>query len=93
MNITGSNGIINPIVMIVATVMILGGFIFRKVVANESLNVPFSLIGSCAGGILSFVLVYNIFHTIRWAVLVALIVYFGLGFLIGDAMGDGESKE
>ena len=86
-----SNAIVTPITALVGAVMVLGSMIFRKVVANEVANMPFSVIGSSVPGILSFLIASNLLP-IKWSLLIGLICFFAGGFLVGDLLGDGEAS-
>ena len=93
MSLFGTDGIINHITLIAGTVLTLGGFIFRKVVANDSLGYPFSVVGSSGLSILTFIIVDNIFNKIKWSVVSSFIVFMIAGFILGPLLWDGEAKE
>ena len=77
-------------------ILALGAILFRKNVANDLLNMPFSMIGSIAiGEIAFFVSTFGVagHHLIlKWALLSGIVGVLLGGFICGNLFGDGESS-
>lgn len=91
-DIFGNTGIIGSIDLLIASILVLGSFIFRKSVANDILGMPFSIIGSTAPSIILFIVFNNIFSTIKYPLIIAIGTFLLGGFLLGDLLGDGEAN-
>lgn len=89
--IFGTEGIINMWTLIVATVLSLGGFIFRKSIANDLLDWKFSVVGAIGLGCIGFIIVDNIFHNIKISIIVAIVGWLAGGFGLGNVLWDGEA--
>jgi hypothetical protein len=90
----GTNGalsfLMNPMSLLFAALFVLGAFITRKAV-NDQMGQGFSVIAAGAGGFIGYVIMDNIFHTLKFSVGVGFIVWAAAGLLVGDLLGDGQS--
>ena len=66
--------------------------IFRKSVANEILDRPFSAIGGMILGIVSLVVSYHLLENLRYALGIGIVLTLVGGFAGGFFMPDGESE-
>ena len=88
----GTNGIINHLTLIFAVVYSLGGFVFRKNIANEMLDMNFSVIGCIAASMISFIIADIFFESIKILLVISLAGWLAGGFGIGGMLGDGEAS-
>lgn len=86
-----THGLITSITLVLAAVFFLGGSMFRKNVANDTLSMPFSLFGSTGAGLLVYI-IFSQFLPVKWGVAISFIAFIAAGFLIGNIVGDGESS-
>jgi len=94
MNIFGNkDALIGSIELAIAAALDLGSLIFRKSVANDMLNMDFSVIGSSALGIIGFLVMTIIGLNTKIAVGVAIVAWALGGFLTADFIGDGGTSE
>jgi len=87
----GTDGIINHITLIIAAIISLGAILFRKNVANDLLDMPFSIIGAIAVGSILTIIIQNMFDAFKWALLAGIVGCLVGGFIGGNFLGDGES--
>ena len=66
--------------------------IFRKNIAEGILGMGFSLIGSIVIGVVVFVVMAYITHSMKWSGLIALIGVIAGGFIGSTFLPDGESS-
>lgn len=92
MNIFGNtDALIGSIDLAIGAVMVLGAFIARKAV-NDQMGQDFSVIGASACGVLSYLVVSNIFSSIKFSVGLGLAAWIAGGFLLAQFIGDGQSS-
>jgi uncharacterized membrane protein AbrB (regulator of aidB expression) len=92
MPLFGTDGLINHVTMIFAAVYCLGGFLFRKNVANDLIDWKFSIIGCMIGALLPFIILDAFFDNIKILVVVSLIGWLAGGFGGGLILPDGEAE-
>jgi len=92
MPLFGTDGLINHVSLLIGAAFILGSLMFRKNVANGLMDFSFSPIGSSACGILTFIVMDNMFNSLKWNLLISLIVLLVTGFLLAPIIGDGEAE-
>lgn len=80
------------VIYLIPGLIVLAAILFRKNIANDLLDMPFSLMGSGALGVLSYYIIYGIFQNLKWAVLAGVIGLLAGGFLAGMFLPDGESE-
>ena len=91
-NIFGNqDALIGSIDLAVGAIMVLGSLILRKQI-NDNMGRGFSIIGSSVCGILTYLLVSNIFNVMKISVGLGIVAWAAGGFLLADIIGDGESK-
>lgn len=80
-------------VWLVMGAIFLATAMFRRLVANELLNMPFSLIGAAIASELAYAITFIVSgHNYKISVVIALAFMIAAGFLIGDKFGEGESE-
>jgi len=79
------------IIYLIPAILFIGILLFRKNIANDSFNAPFSLIGSVVPGYIAYFIVYAIFHSFKFSLLAFLITSLIGGFLLAELLGDGET--
>ena len=89
----GSAGIIGPITLLFGAIYALGGLIFRKSVANDMFDMPFSFIGCMSASMLAFILLDNLVGNMKITFIVSLVAWLAGGFALGPVMFDGEAGE
>ena len=93
-NYFGSDGVLsfimNPMSLLFGAIFVLGALIGRKQI-NDNMDRGFSVIGASAGGILGFIIMDNIFHTLKFSIGVGLIAWAAAGFLLAEIIGDGQT--
>lgn len=87
----GTNGLVNMSTLIFATLFALGGLMFRKVVANDLLDIKFSFIGCMFGAMLPFIILDYFFENIKILFVGALIGWLVGGYFGGLFLWDGEA--
>jgi len=86
------DALIGSMELLFGAVFVLGAFIFRKSVANDMLDREFSVIGSSALGILTFLILdVAINLSLKFCVGLGLIAWAVGGFLLAPIIGDGEA--
>ena len=97
MNLFGTtDALITIVTALIGGAMFLGGAVFRKIV-NDLLGLSFSLIGSTAVGVISYI-IFSQFLAIKYSIMIAIVLWlvggFGMGFLLpdGESSGDGEME-
>lgn len=90
-DIFGKSGIIGGTDLAIAAAFVLGALIFRKSVANDMLDRGFSIIGSCAMGIVAFLITSNIFDSLKVSVGIGVFAWVAGGFLLAEVIQDGYS--
>jgi hypothetical protein len=85
------DALIGSIELLVGAVFVLFSLVFRKSIANDSLGMDFSIIGSCVPSILGFIIFNNIFNSVKFPILIAVGLFVAGGFLVGDKLGDGQA--
>jgi hypothetical protein len=91
-NLFGNEGaLIGSMELLFGALFILGAFIFRKSVANDMMDYPFSVIASGGLGTLTFIILNNIISNIRISVGISLMAWAAAGFLLGKFLPDGEA--
>lgn len=95
-NYFGSDGVLsflfNPLSLLFGAIFVLGAFIFRKTIANDSMGQEFSVIGSSAAGFIGYIIFNNILSSTKYAFLIGLLAWGIGGFLLAPLIGDGESS-
>lgn len=95
-NIFGNkDALIGSLDLAVGAIFVLGALVFRKSVANDLLEMDFSVIGSSVAGILCFIILKNILN-FKIAVGIGLVAWVAVGFLLPkvlniDGTADGDS--
>jgi hypothetical protein len=87
----GSDGYVNMLTMIFGAVFALGGLMFRKVVANDMLDRPFSFIGCMALSVPIIIILDRLTDNLRMIVGFGLLAWLVGGFIGGLFLPDGES--
>jgi hypothetical protein len=87
----GTHGIINPLTLLVGAVMFLVGAILRKQI-NDFIDMNFSVILATGVGVLSYILLDNIFHIMKLSIGLSVVLWIAGGFLGGFIMPDGQSS-
>ena len=90
-DIFGKTGLIGGIELGIAAAFVLGALIFRKSVANDMLDRGFSIIGSCALGIIAFLIATNILDNLKISVGIGVFAWAVGGFLLAEFIQDGYS--
>lgn len=92
MNLFGNKGaLIGSLDLFIAAILVLGAFIFRKSVANDLIDRPFSIIGSCVPGVIGFIISHHIFSSLKFPIVIGIFLWLVGGFLLGDLIGDGNA--
>ena len=94
----GLSGFMCSFVYLIAGGLAILAILFRKNVANDALNMPFSLIGSIAGAEAGFIITGGIislfspgdFNIIKFGLIAGLGGMMAGGFLLANLIGDGE---
>jgi len=81
------------IIYLVPACLVLGALLFRKNVANDMLDYPFSVIGSSVVGVLAYYIVYAIFHVFKYSLLSGVLGVLVGGFALGFILPDGETTD
>lgn len=90
-NIFGNkDALIGSLELAIGAAFVLGALIFRKSVANDMLDRGFSVIGASVGGILTFLILNNIFDNLKICIGIGLVAWAAGGFLLAEIIGDGE---
>ncbi len=88
-DIFGKTGLVSSIELAIAAAFVLGALIFRKSVANDMFDRGFSIIGSCAVGIIAFLITSNIFDSLKISVGIGVFTWILGGFLLAEVIQDG----
>ena len=92
MNIFGNtDALIGSIDLLIGALFVLGAFIFRKSVANDSMDQSFSVIGASAAGMITFLIAKTLTLPIKYSVLIGIVAWGVGGFLLAPIIGDGEA--
>lgn len=84
------DALIGSLDLLFGAIYVLGAFIFRKSVANDMLDMGFSVIGASACSCLAFILVKSITDwSIKIPFAIGLGVWIAAGFLLANVIGDG----
>jgi hypothetical protein len=86
------DALIGSIELTFGAIFVISSFIFRKVVANDYLDMDFSIIGSNIPAVISFIIMQNVFDSVKWSFAVALILWLLGGFLLASIIGDGQAN-
>lgn len=86
------DALIGSLDLLFGAIYVLGAFIFRKSVANDMLDMGFSVIGASACSCLAFILVKSITDwSIKIPFAIGLGVWIAAGLLLSPVIGDGWS--
>lgn len=90
-NIFGNkNALIGSLDLLFIAIYVVGAFVFRKVVANDTLERGFSVVGSSACSLITFILIKSLTTwSIKISFGIGLAVWVIAGFLLGELIGDG----
>ena len=80
------------VIYLIPAVLVILAILFRKNVANDVLDIPFSIIGSGVSGVLVYYIIFGIFHSFKYSVLGGVIGLIVGGFIAGQFLPDGESE-
>jgi hypothetical protein len=87
------DGIIGTLDLVFATIYVLGAFIFRKSIANDQLNMGFSVIGASACGCIAFILIKSLTEwSVKYPAVIGLAAWAVGGFLLAEIIGDGFAE-
>jgi hypothetical protein len=86
------DALIGSIELLIGALFVLCALVFRKSVANDSMGMDFSFLGSAVPAILGFIIFNNIFSAMKFPMLIAVGLFFAGGFLVGDKLGDGQAQ-
>jgi hypothetical protein len=87
------DALIGSLDLLFGAIYVLGAFIFRKSVANDMLDMGFSVIGASACSCLAFILVKSITDwSIKIPFAIGLGVWIAAGLLLAPVIGDGWSR-
>ena len=92
MNLFGNkNALIGSIELLIMGLYVLGAMIFRKSVANDMMNVGFSVIGASGLSCIAFVTFHAIFTewAIKFPVAIGLVGWIIGGLVFSEIIGDG----
>ncbi len=92
MPLFGTDGLVNSLTLIFASVYCLGGFIFRKSVANDFFDMKFSIIGCMVGALVPFIILDAFTDNLKVLLVISLIGWAGGGFGGGFILPDGEAE-
>ena len=84
-----TDALIGSMDLLFGAIFVLGALIFRKSVANDSLDRSFSVIGSCVPAIIAYLVMSSFVDNIRYSFGVGILFWIAGGFLLGDIIGDG----
>ena len=79
------------ILWIIIVLLFFTAAMFRKNIAEEILNMDYSLIGGAAGGAIVFVIMTFITHSMKWSGIAGLIGVIAGGFVGAQFLPDVES--
>lgn len=79
------------ILWIIMILLFFVAAIFRKNIAEDLLGIDFSLIGSSVGGVILFVAMAYITHSMKWSAIIAVGGVLLGGFLGATFLPDGSS--
>lgn len=78
-------------IYVIPAVIVIIAILFRKNIANDILDYPFSLIGSSVVGVIAYYIVYGLFGVMKYSLLAGIVGLLIGGFVLGTFMPDGES--
>lgn len=79
------------VIYIIPAVFVLVALLFRKNVANDTLGMGFSVLGSTIPSLLAYYILFAFFHSFKWSLIAGLLLFFIGGFLLAELIGDGEA--
>lgn len=84
------NALVGSLDLLFGAIYVLGAFIFRKSIANDSLGMGFSVIGASALSCIVFIIVKAATDwSIKYAFVIGLVAWVVGGFLLAEQIGDG----
>lgn len=89
----GFSGFDCSILWIIMILLFFIAAIFRKNIAEDLIGVDFSLIGSSVVGIIVFVVMTYITHSIKWSAIIAVAGVISGGFIGATFLPDGSSSD
>ena len=80
------------VIYLIPAFFIMGAILFRKNIANDVLDMPFSIIGAGAGALIPYYVVYGLFHSFKFSLAAGIVGLLVGGFLAGHFLPDGEAE-
>jgi len=79
------------VIYILPALLVLISILFRKNVANDMMDRGFSIIGGSVLSVLTYYILYAIFHSVKYSLGGGIVAMLLGGFLLSNIIGDGEA--